>query len=56
MGSPKEPNAEQYAELESASRFAMLNASESLEITNGSGKLAFKLPRQGVSLIVVECP
>jgi xylan 1,4-beta-xylosidase len=56
MGSPKEPDAKQFAQLESASQLAKLNADEQLEITNGRGKLAFKLPRQGVSLIVLECP
>jgi xylan 1,4-beta-xylosidase len=56
MGSPKVPNPKQYTELESASQLATLNENEQLSIANGKGKLSFKLPRQGVSLIVVEYP
>jgi xylan 1,4-beta-xylosidase len=55
MGSPKEPDSKQYAQLESASQLSKLNVSEQIEIMKGVGKLAFELPRQGVLLIVVEC-
>ncbi len=55
MGAPASPDPKQYAELETASQLANLPASKPLTIENGAAKLAFKLPRQGVSLIVLEC-
>jgi xylan 1,4-beta-xylosidase len=56
MGSPAAPDAQQYAELESASRLATLDAASAIKIENGKAKLTFTLPRQGVSLIVLEHP
>jgi xylan 1,4-beta-xylosidase len=55
MGSPAIPDSKQYAELEVASQLATLPENGPLTIKNGAAKLAFKLPRQGVSLIVLEC-
>jgi xylan 1,4-beta-xylosidase len=54
MGSPLAPNARQYGQLEEASRLATLGPSEALRIANGAATVKFNLPRQGVSLLVVE--
>lgn len=56
MGSPAAPDAQQYAELESASKLATLDAANAIRIENGKAKLTFTLPRQGVSLVVLEHP
>jgi xylan 1,4-beta-xylosidase len=53
MGSPQQPTAEQYAELEQAGQLAELEPEE-VGIENGAAKLSFELPRQGVSLLVFE--
>ncbi len=56
LGSPIAPNDEQYAQLQKAAQLASLNAGESVAITNGTATLKFNLPRQGVSLLVLELP
>jgi xylan 1,4-beta-xylosidase len=54
MGSPQKPTPEQYAQLEKAGQLATLNAPAPLAINNGSASLHLTLPRQGVSLLVLE--
>lgn len=55
MGKPVAPNEAQYAELESASALTPLVDSPSeIPFNSGAAKLDFTLPRQGVSLIVVD--
>ncbi len=54
MGSPVAPGKKQYAELEAASNLATLGEAEQMVFDHGNGKLSFKLPRQGVSLIILE--
>jgi xylan 1,4-beta-xylosidase len=57
MGSPAAPTPEQYTELEAAGQLALLqNAAPSLlpVTTEGTATLHFSLPRQGVSLLVLE--
>ncbi len=54
MGSPKEPTAEQYAQLEKAGRLASLGEPEALRVEDAKLTLRFSLPRQAVSLLVVE--
>jgi xylan 1,4-beta-xylosidase len=57
FGAPVAPNKEQYAQLEAASQLTLLTgAPSSTSITNGSARLNFMLPRQGVSLVVIEWP
>jgi xylan 1,4-beta-xylosidase len=57
MGSPVAPDPQQYAELERASNLATLaDAPVSLAAVNGLAKIDFSLPRQAVSLVVVEWP
>ena len=54
MGSPAKPSRRQYAELEKASELAAVAGPANVDVSNGSAKLAFSLPRQGVSLLVLE--
>ena len=55
MGAPIAPNSEQYAALQNASALATLADSLStVAIANGTATLRFPLPRQAVSLLVLE--
>jgi xylan 1,4-beta-xylosidase len=55
MGSPAKPTAAQYKQLEQASELAALkDAPSSVDVTDGKATLKFALPRQAVSLLVVE--
>ena len=51
MGSPKNPTAEQVAELEKAGQLQLLTSPEWISVKNGEATLNFDLPRQGVSLL-----
>ena len=53
MGSPQAPDAKQYAQLEAASLMAPA-ALPALAVADGSATLSFTLPRQGVTLFVIE--
>ena len=52
LGSPPQPTAEQYAQLERAGRLATFEPKKTVQAENGRLSVAFKLPRQGVSLLV----
>lgn len=57
MGSPSQPSAQQYAALEQAGHLAALSGAEApaqVLAEGGAATLRFELPRQGVSLIVLE--
>jgi len=54
MGSPIAPNEQQYAELETAGKLAQMEGSATLRIEEGRAALRFALPREAVSLIVLE--
>jgi xylan 1,4-beta-xylosidase len=54
MGSPIAPNDKQYQELIEASRLARLEQPGMVERQSGNSVIHFTLPRQGVSLLVVE--
>ncbi len=54
MGSPQEPTAEQYADLERAAQLAEGAAIEPVAIADGAATVRLELPRQGVSLLVVR--
>ncbi|HEY2882422.1 MAG TPA: hypothetical protein VGJ15_08315, partial [Pirellulales bacterium] len=56
MGSPKQPTAEQYAELEKAGKLGQLQAADKLKMEAGQAKLHFNLPRQGISLVTIQWP
>jgi len=48
------PGAEQYRELQAAPELALLEPSRSVDVAAGSLQLDLTLPRQAVSLPVVE--
>ncbi len=53
-GSPIAPDEKLYALLQSASQLATIGAPEDVELRGGRLELPFSLPRQGVSLLVIE--
>jgi xylan 1,4-beta-xylosidase len=53
MGSPIAPNDAQYARLLEASKLTTVDQSAPRP-TNGGSELTFRLPRQGVSLVVLD--
>ena len=57
MGSPIAPDPAQYAALQQASELATLEGSPAaIGVAGGKATVAFTLPRQGVSLVVVRWP
>jgi xylan 1,4-beta-xylosidase len=55
MGSPQEPTAEQYVELEKAGQLGELET-ENVQADGGTASVKISLPRQAVSLLVFELP
>jgi xylan 1,4-beta-xylosidase len=51
MGSPQAPTPAQYAQLEKGGKLQPFRAAERVRVQNGNARLAFTLPRQGVSLL-----
>jgi xylan 1,4-beta-xylosidase len=54
MGSPQKPTAEQYAQLERAGQLAEMADGAKLTTENGAPLIRLSLPRQAVSLLVLE--
>jgi len=54
MGSPQSPNEKQYQTLEAASVMQPQAWPAPVAVTDGGAELDFSLPRQGVSLLIVE--
>lgn len=54
MGMPQQPTAAEYSKLEAASDLATLGAPGDIPVQSGAAQIAFKLPRQAVSLLVLE--
>jgi len=54
MGSPMQPTPKQYTQLEKAGKLAKLGDPEKIQVENGNATIHFKLPRQAVSLLVLE--
>jgi xylan 1,4-beta-xylosidase len=54
LGSPTAPTEAQYARMEQAGKLALLGAPTVLAPADGRAALRFALPRQGVSLVVVD--
>lgn len=54
MGSPQQPSAAQYAQLEAAGQLQMLGSPEWRTPVKGALDLKFALPRQGVSLVEIS--
>ena len=55
LGEPQKPTPAQYTELEQAGKLATLEAGKKAVIANNAATVNFTLPRQGVSLLVIEC-
>lgn len=54
MGSPQKPSEEQYTTLAQAGQLAELPTKTALSTKDGNSVLEFELPRQGVSLLVID--
>lgn len=54
MGSPQAPSADQYSTLEKAGELTALQPESQVEVKDGKANVEFSLPRQGVSLIVLN--
>jgi xylan 1,4-beta-xylosidase len=54
MGSPQNPTTEQYAELEKAGQLALFTSPKWVSPRDGSVLVEFELPRQAVSLVVLN--
>ena len=54
MGSPQPPTAAQYAELEQAGPLAESGSPEKIQVNDGKAVVQLKLPRQAVSLLVLD--
>ena len=54
MGSPASPSAAQYSQLQAATELATLPGPSRVDVADGRATIPFTLPRQGVSLIVLE--
>jgi xylan 1,4-beta-xylosidase len=54
MGSPQIPSAAQYAEIEKAGQLAQLGQPETVRVNDGRAEVKFNLPRQGVSLLILN--
>jgi xylan 1,4-beta-xylosidase len=54
MGAPIAPNEQQYAQLEAAGKLAQMEAPATVPIDKGQATLPLALPRQAVSLLVLE--
>ncbi len=54
MGSPRNPTPSQSAQMERASGLATLAGPSTVTVADGRATLPFTLPRQGVSLLVLE--
>lgn len=53
MGEPQKPTPAQYAELEQAGQLTTLGPDQEIAISGHRVRIDFKLPRQGVSLLVI---
>ena len=56
LGSPIAPTRQQYAQLEAAGRLGRLDARATVRLERGTAAFSFALPRQAVSLLIVEWP
>jgi xylan 1,4-beta-xylosidase len=54
MGAPSAPNDAQYAQLVKAGQLGALGTPVAVAVSDGAATLRFRLPRQAVSLLVIE--
>ena len=52
MGSPLQPTPEQYAQLEKAGQLSEFGRPEMITVKDGAADVGFRLPRQGVALLL----
>jgi xylan 1,4-beta-xylosidase len=55
MGSPLAPNRQQYDELQKASELTTTGIAQTEKVVEDAVSLSFALPRQGVSLLMLQC-
>jgi xylan 1,4-beta-xylosidase len=51
MGSPQNPTAQQYTELQAAGQLQLLTSPVWLDVKNGGVTITTELPRQSISLL-----
>ena len=56
LGSPIAPTQTQYAQLEAAGHLGRVDAPATIRVERGAAQFAFTLPRQAVSLLLIEWP
>jgi xylan 1,4-beta-xylosidase len=54
LGSPQTPTREQYSQVEKAGQLGSLDEPRKIDVKGGKIPIRFSLPRQGVSLLVIE--
>jgi xylan 1,4-beta-xylosidase len=54
LGSPIAPNEPQYAQLQAAGQLAEMGGGETVRLERGRATVTLTLPRQAVSLLVLE--
>jgi xylan 1,4-beta-xylosidase len=54
MGSPQKPSPKEYRALEQAGQLTALHEPRTIEVKDRRASLRFALPRQAVSLVVLE--
>jgi xylan 1,4-beta-xylosidase len=54
LGEPQQLTSEQFQQLEHAGKLAELEGPQKVEAENGRAAIRFALPRQSVSLLVLE--
>lgn len=54
MGSPQQPSPEEYKSMQSASELARIVYAEQVDIKDQEVRIGFALPRQGISLILLQ--
>jgi len=54
MGSPAQPNPDQYAQMKQAGQLSRMSDSQTVHIDGGKADLKITLPREAVSLLVLE--
>jgi xylan 1,4-beta-xylosidase len=51
MGSPQTPSESEYKRLQRSGQLELLNSAQKMAIRQGTIRLQFTLPRQGLSLV-----
>jgi xylan 1,4-beta-xylosidase len=54
LGEPQKPSPSQYADLEAAGKLSTLSPAATIPLVDHTAEINFPLPRQGVSLLVLE--